>query len=39
MRAALHNSPFAGFYAAGQIARVHGALGTHDLTVVTVAFA
>lgn len=38
MRDALHNTPFAGFYAAGQIARVHGALGTHDLTVVTVAF-
>jgi small ligand-binding sensory domain FIST len=39
VREALGNTPFAGFYAAGQIARVHGALGTHDLTLVTVAFA
>jgi hypothetical protein len=39
VRDALRNTPFAGFYAAGQIARVHGALGTHDLTMVTVAFA
>ncbi|MCA2215802.1 FIST signal transduction protein [Jidongwangia harbinensis] len=38
VREALRNAPFAGFYAAGQIARVHGALGTHDLTLVTIAF-
>jgi small ligand-binding sensory domain FIST len=36
---ALGNTPFAGFYAAGEIARVRGALGTHHLTLVTLALA
>jgi hypothetical protein len=36
---ALGNTPFAGFYTAGEIARVRGALGTHHLTLVTLALA
>jgi small ligand-binding sensory domain FIST len=35
----LGNTPFAGFYTAGEIARVRGALGTHHLTLVTLALA
>jgi hypothetical protein len=37
--AALGDTPFAGFYTAGEIARVRGALGTHHLTLVTLALA
>ena len=39
MREAFGRTPFAGFYTAGEIARVRGALGTHHLTLVTVALA
>ena len=39
MRSALANVPFAGFYTMGEIARVRGAAGTHQLTLVTLAFA
>lgn len=39
MRAVLGSTPFAGVYTAGEIARVRGALGTHHLTLVTVAVA
>lgn len=39
MRTVLGRTPFAGFYTSGEIARVRGALGTHDLTVVTLALA
>jgi hypothetical protein len=39
MRSALGNTPYAGFYTSGEIARVHGALGTHHLTLVTLALA
>ena len=37
--ATLGDTPFAGFYTAGEIARVRGALGTHHLTLVTLALA
>ena len=30
MRTVLGSTPFAGFYTAGEIAGVRGALGTHD---------
>lgn len=36
---ALGHTPFAGLYTAGEIARVRGALGTHHLTLVTLALA
>ena len=39
MRTALSDAPFAGFYTLGEIARVRGALGTHHLTLVTLALA
>ncbi|MBM2617147.1 FIST C-terminal domain-containing protein [Actinoplanes sp. LDG1-06] len=39
MRTALSDAPFAGFYTFGEIARVRGALGTHHLTLVTLALA
>ncbi|MEV7621902.1 FIST N-terminal domain-containing protein [Actinoplanes sp. NPDC089786] len=39
MRSALGSTPYAGFYTAGEIARVRGALGTHHLTLVTLALA
>jgi hypothetical protein len=39
MRTVLGSAPFAGFYTAGEIARIRGALGTHALTLVTVALA
>ncbi|GAB2582243.1 histidine kinase [Paractinoplanes abujensis] len=39
MRTALSDAPFAGFYTHGEIARVRGALGTHHLTLVTLALA
>ncbi|MGK5679660.1 FIST signal transduction protein [Actinoplanes sp. URMC 104] len=39
MRTALSDAPFAGFYTLGEIARVRGALGTHALTLVTLALA
>ena len=39
MREALDDAPFAGFYTTGEIARVHGALGMHHLTLVTLALA
>jgi hypothetical protein len=39
MRIALGNTPYAGFYTTGEIARVRGALGTHALTIVTLALA
>jgi hypothetical protein len=39
MRTVLGSTPFAGFYTSGEIARVRGSLGTHDLTVVTLALA
>lgn len=39
MRSALGNTPYAGFYTSGEIARVRGALGTHHLTLVTLALA
>jgi hypothetical protein len=39
MRTALGNTPYAGFYTSGEIARVRGALGTHHLTLVTLALA
>jgi hypothetical protein len=37
--AALPGVPFAGFYTLGEIARVRGSLGTHSLTLVTMALA
>ena len=37
--AALGNTPFAGLHTSGEIARVRGALGTHHLTLVTLALA
>jgi hypothetical protein len=39
MRSVLGRTPLAGFYTAGEIARVRGALGTHHLTLVTLALA
>jgi hypothetical protein len=39
MRTALSDAPFAGFYTLGEIARVRGAMGTHALTLVTLALA
>lgn len=39
MRSALGSTPYAGFYTSGEIARVRGALGTHHLTLVTLALA
>lgn len=39
MSKALGSTPFAGFYTGGEIARVRGALGTHHLTLVTLALA
>ncbi len=39
MRTVLGNTPYAGFYGLGQIARVRGALGTPALTLVTLAVA
>jgi hypothetical protein len=39
MRTALSDAPFAGFYTLGEIARVRGALGSHHLTLVTLALA
>jgi hypothetical protein len=39
MRTVLGRTPFAGFYTAGEIGRVRGASGLHDLTVVTLALA
>ncbi|MFI5932419.1 FIST signal transduction protein [Actinoplanes sp. NPDC051494] len=37
--AALPDTPFGGFYTMGEIARVRGSLGTHSLTLVTMALA
>ena len=39
MRAALGSAPYAGFYTSAEIARVRGALGTHHLSLVTLAVA
>jgi hypothetical protein len=39
MRSVLGSTPYAGFYSLGEIARVRGALGTHALTLVTLAVA
>jgi hypothetical protein len=39
MRGALGGAPFAGFYTMGEIARVRGASGMHQLTLVTLALA
>jgi hypothetical protein len=39
MRSVLGSTPYAGFYGLGEIARVRGALGTHALSLVTVALA
>jgi hypothetical protein len=39
MRAALGDVPFAGFYTMGEIARVRGASGLHQLTLVALALA
>ncbi|WP_433051965.1 FIST signal transduction protein [Dactylosporangium sp. CS-033363] len=39
MRAALGDVPFAGFYTLGEIARVRGAAGMHQLTLVALALA
>jgi hypothetical protein len=39
IRTALDDAPFAGLYTLGEIARVHGALGMHALTLVTLALA
>jgi hypothetical protein len=39
MDEALDHTPFAGFHTGGEIARVRGALGTHHLTLVTLALA
>jgi hypothetical protein len=39
MRAVLGDVPFGGFYTMGEIARVRGSLGTHALTLVTLAVA
>jgi hypothetical protein len=39
MRTVLGSTPFAGFYTSGEIARVRGSLGTHQLTLVTLALA
>ena len=37
IRTVLGSTPFAGFYSSAEIARVRGALGTHHLTLVTLA--
>ncbi|WP_067509226.1 FIST signal transduction protein [Actinoplanes sp. TFC3] len=39
IKTALPGVPFGGFYSLGEIARVRGSLGTHALTLVTVALA
>ena len=39
IRGALGEAPFAGFYTMGEIARVRGAAGLHQLTLVTLALA
>ena len=39
MRTVLGSTPYAGFYTSGEIARVRGSLGTHQLTLVTLALA
>jgi hypothetical protein len=39
MRDVLGGTPYAGFYTTAEIARVRGALGTHHLTLVTLALA
>ena len=39
IRTALGDAPFAGFYTAGEIARVRGSSGMHHLTLVTLALA
>ncbi|WP_432831583.1 FIST signal transduction protein [Dactylosporangium sp. CA-092794] len=39
IRAALGGAPFAGFYTVGEVARVRGASGMHQLTLVTLALA